>query len=94
MIVNMSGNGQKLVGKQFDFAKYILSFHETKDKLKELNSIIIDLHPEYKNSRCFFIVKEDGSKHDISFHKCLSQVYLLNKNKKIKDENKEEEEEK
>ena len=84
MIVNISRNRDNLTGNNFEFAKFVLSYHDDKERLKDLKNIMIDIHPKYQTSRCFFIVKEDGSEHDISYHKCLSNLY---KDFKAKSEN-------
>jgi hypothetical protein len=53
----------------------LLKHHEkAEEKLKDLKDFTVGLHPEFKETRCFFVIKEDGSKDDFSFHKCLNQL--------------------
>ena len=41
----------------------ILKFHDNGEKkLEKLKHFIVDIHPEHKNTRCFFVVREDGTK--------------------------------
>lgn len=32
----------------------------------------VDYHPVYTTSRCFFVVREDGSVEDFSYNKCVA----------------------
>jgi Protein of unknown function (DUF3223) len=53
----------------------LLKYHEKADeKLKGIKEFTVGIHPEYKETRCFFVVKEDGTKEDFSFHKCLARL--------------------
>ena len=53
----------------------LLKHHEkAEDKLKGAVDFTVSLHPEFKQTRCFFVIKEDGTKEDFSFHKCLSKL--------------------
>jgi hypothetical protein len=53
----------------------LLKHHEhSEEKLKGAKDFTVALHPEFKQTRCFFIVKEDGTKEDFSFHKCLTRM--------------------
>jgi DNA-directed RNA polymerase IV subunit 1 len=53
----------------------LLKYHEkAEDKLKGLKDFSVGIHPEYNQTRCFFVIKEDGSKEDFSFHKCLTRL--------------------
>ncbi|XP_047316792.1 protein EMBRYO DEFECTIVE 514-like [Impatiens glandulifera] len=45
----------------------------------------VRFHPEYK-SRCFFIVKDNGSADDFSFRKCVDHISPLPDNLKVKSE--------
>jgi hypothetical protein len=35
--------------------------------------IKVDKHPNFPDSRCFWIVREDGTETDFSYHKCLKE---------------------
>lgn len=53
----------------------LLKHHEkADDKLKALKGFTVSLHPDYKDTRCFFVIKEDDTKEDFSFHKCLNNL--------------------
>nr|GLL48234.1 protein DCL, chloroplastic-like [Ipomoea trifida] len=36
-----------------------------------LDSIMVDRHPQFRQSRCLFVVRTDGGWIDFSYHKCL-----------------------
>jgi len=72
-IISKTRNGAELEADQAALLKELLVYHEKKDeKLKGLADFTVDFHPTYKQTRCFFIVKEDGTKEDFSLHKCLN----------------------
>jgi len=53
----------------------LLKFHEKKDeKLKDLDYFTCDVHPVYNETRCFFVVRKDGSREDFSFTKSLVRL--------------------
>lgn len=43
-------------------------------KGKNLKTFAIGKHPEHPDSKCFFIVKENGEQEDFSVSKCLQQL--------------------
>ncbi|KAE8682774.1 F-box protein [Hibiscus syriacus] len=43
-----------------------------------LDSIMVDRHPQFRNSRCLFVVRTDGGWIDFSYQKCL-RVYIRDK---------------
>lgn len=53
--------------------------------MKDLKDFTVGLHPEFNQTRCFFVVKNDGTREDFSFHKCISNLIDL----KEKGDNKE-----
>ena len=53
----------------------LLKHHDkSEEKLKDLADFTVGLHPEFKQTRCFFVIKKDGTKEDFSFHKCLNRL--------------------
>jgi len=55
--------------------KELLKYHDKgEDKLKGLKFFTVNIHPEYKDTRCFFAVKEDGKKEDFSSVKCINNL--------------------
>lgn len=50
----------------------LLAYHDKKDqKLSNLKHFTVGQHPEHKDTRCFFAVKEDGTQEDFSCLKCI-----------------------
>ncbi|KAG9160927.1 hypothetical protein Leryth_008741 [Lithospermum erythrorhizon] len=43
-----------------------------------LDSIMVDRHPQFKHSRCLFVVRTDGGWIDFSYQKCL-RAYIRDK---------------
>eukprot|EP01016_Furgasonia_blochmanni_P004456 TRINITY_DN11732_c0_g2_i7.p1 TRINITY_DN11732_c0_g2~~TRINITY_DN11732_c0_g2_i7.p1 ORF type:complete len:463 (-),score=172.26 TRINITY_DN11732_c0_g2_i7:111-1499(-) len=71
-LINKTPNGESVRQKDHDLLAAILKYHDHGDKkLANLKSFTVDVHPEHPTSRCFFAVKEDGSKEDFSLQKCL-----------------------
>jgi len=53
----------------------LLKFHESfENKIKDLQYFTVGPHPEYKESRCFFVVRKDGTREDFSAKKCLEHM--------------------
>lgn len=44
------------------------------EKGKNLKTFAIGKHPDHPESKCFFIVKENGEREDFSISKCLQQL--------------------
>ncbi|XP_047306286.1 protein DCL homolog, chloroplastic [Impatiens glandulifera] len=51
----------------------LLAYHpHSKDKIGcGLDSIMVDRHPQFRHSRCLFVVRRDGGWIDFSYQKCL-----------------------
>jgi len=76
-ILNMKKEGEKLDEQEEAFLSEILKFHSNYDeKSKEFDHFMVDFHPEYTKTRCFFIVRKDGSKEDFSVSKCIHNLEL------------------
>ncbi|KAK1299647.1 hypothetical protein QJS10_CPB13g00515 [Acorus calamus] len=58
----------------------LLSHHpHSNDKIGcGLDSIMVDRHPQFKTSRCLFVVRSDGGWIDFSYQKCL-RAYIRDK---------------
>jgi len=53
----------------------LLSYHENGEaKLKNLKHFVVDVHPNYIDTRCLFAVKEDGTREDFSVVKCIDKI--------------------
>ncbi|TKW25972.1 hypothetical protein SEVIR_3G155500v4 [Setaria viridis] len=58
----------------------LLAFHpRAQDKIGcGLDAIMVDRHPEFRKSRCLFVVRTDGVWIDFSYQKCL-RAYIREK---------------
>ncbi|XP_043709179.1 protein DCL homolog, chloroplastic [Telopea speciosissima] len=58
----------------------LLAFHpHSEDKIGcGLDSIMVDRHPQFRCSRCLFVVRTDGGWIDFSYQKCL-RAYIQDK---------------
>ncbi|NP_001148429.1 DCL protein [Zea mays] len=58
----------------------LLSYHpRAQDKIGcGLDAIMVDRHPEFRKSRCLFVVRTDGVWIDFSYQKCL-RAYIREK---------------
>ena len=75
LLINMTKNGSRLKEKDEAVLKDLFKYHPTKKELlSNTVEVYVDVHPEYKATRCFFALLEDESKVDVSFHKCLSNL--------------------
>lgn len=74
-ILNNMKDGDKLAEADAAFLKEILKFHHKADeKLKDYDGFEVGPHPEYQKTRCFFVVRKDGSKEDFSVSKCIQAL--------------------
>lgn len=73
-IISKSRNGVEIDEDSHKMVEELLKYHDNKEKLKGAKSYVVDFHPVYKQTRCFFIVKDDESKEDFSIHKCLNNL--------------------
>ncbi|KAL8230934.1 hypothetical protein R6Q57_000712 [Mikania cordata] len=58
----------------------VLAYHpHSEDKIGcGLDSIMVDRHPQFRNSRCLFVVRTDGVWIDFSYQKCI-RAYIRQK---------------
>lgn len=74
-ILNLKKDGEKLEGNDIEFVKEIVSQHErAEEKMKDFDHFIIDTHPKFDKTRCFFVVREDGTKEDFSITRCIMNL--------------------
>ncbi|KAJ0241665.1 DCL protein [Hirschfeldia incana] len=74
-----------LDGERLDFEdekiimERLLAFHPyAKDKIGcGLDFIMVDRHPQFRHSRCLFVVRTDGGWIDFSYQKCLRAYVRL-----------------
>ena len=68
-------DGEALNEADTAFMNEIIKFHaRSGDKLKDFASFQVGPHPEYNKTRCFFVVKTDGTKEDFSVSKCIMNL--------------------
>jgi len=74
-ILNLKKDGEKLEGNDIEFVKEIVSQHERADeKMKDFDHFCIDTHPKFDKTRCFFVVRKDGTKEDFSITRCIMNL--------------------
>ncbi|KAI3758885.1 hypothetical protein L6452_06457 [Arctium lappa] len=58
----------------------LLAYHpHSEDKIGcGIDSIMVDRHPQFRNSRCLFVVRHDGVWIDFSYQKCI-RAYIRHK---------------
>ncbi|KAJ0640010.1 putative protein DCL [Helianthus annuus] len=58
----------------------LLPYHpHSEDKIGcGIDSIMVDRHPQFRNSRCLFVVRTDGVWIDFSYQKCI-RAYIRQK---------------
>ena len=73
--MNLKKDGERVTGNDEEFLKELLKFHEKHDqKMKDFVGFEVGQHPGYDKTRCFFIIKKDGSKEDFSISKCIQNL--------------------
>lgn len=74
LVINRTRDGDQIDGEALEVVREIVTYHEDPERSKGVVGIVVDRHPNFKASRCFFVVREDGSRQDFSFHKCLNKL--------------------
>lgn len=76
-ILNNMKDHEKLGEADAAFMTDLLKFHDKADeKAKNLDFFEVGAHPEFQKTRCFFVVKKDGSKEDFSVSKCVANLEI------------------
>ena len=74
-ILNLKKDKEKLTGNDEEFMKEIIKFHtKGEEKLKDFDHFIVDEHPNFDKTRCFFVVRKNGDKEDFSVGKCIQNL--------------------
>ena len=74
-ILSKYKDGEKVDNDDKNFLLDLLTYHHNyKEKIKNMDYIIVDRNEKYKFSRCFFIVDKDGNKADFSTKKCIESI--------------------
>nr|XP_043617158.1 protein DCL homolog, chloroplastic-like [Erigeron canadensis] len=74
-------DGERLTpGDEKTVVEKILAYHpHSEDKIGcGLDSVMVDRHPQFRNSRCLFVVRTDGVWIDFSYQKCI-RAYIRQK---------------
>jgi len=78
-IITRTINGDRIKEPYNNMLKEILKHHANGDKkVENMDYFTVSEHPNHPDSRCFFVVKKDGTKEDFSVIKCIEN--LVNKN--------------
>lgn len=60
------------------FLKELLNYHPKCDKkMENFDHFEVGIHPDHKDTRCFFVVKKDDTKEDFSYVKCIKEISRL-----------------
>jgi len=71
-ILNLKQDGERLEGNDEGFVKEIISFHDRSEaKMANFDHFEVGTHPQFEKTRCFFVVRKDGSREDFSITKCI-----------------------
>lgn len=71
-ILNLKRDGDRLEGNDEAFVKEIISFHDRSEaKMSDFDHFEVGTHPQFEKTRCFFVVRKDGTKEDFSITKCI-----------------------
>jgi hypothetical protein len=70
-----TADDEEIKGNDHNMLVELLKFHDRyEEKSKDLKHFSAGQHPEYKATRCFFIVRNDGTKEDFSTTKCFENI--------------------
>ena len=68
-------NNIPLKEKDENLVKELLSYHnKAEEKLKDVKNFVVDVNPTYVDTRCLFVVRNDGTREDFSIVKCISNI--------------------
>lgn len=75
-LISRTRNNDLLEDNDCQILKVVLNSHvKAAEKLALFKGVTVNANPQYPSTRCFFIVRTDGSSEDFSYHKCLSNMY-------------------
>lgn len=71
-------DGQTVPAAEAATLRELLKFHvNSEKKLDDVDHFEVGFHPKFAETKCFLVVKKDGSKEDFSFNKCIKQIGSL-----------------
>ena len=74
ILVNRTKNGDELPAADQQIIFDLLGYHSNPEKRENMKAVTVDINENFHGTRCFYVVKEDGSRTDFSFHKCLEAI--------------------
>jgi hypothetical protein len=84
-ILHSNKDGEKIQAGDHDFLYDLLKHHRNfAEKSKNLDHFTTDKPSDFQYSRCFFIVRKDGSRDDFSVYKCIERLHNENSKKRNK----------
>ncbi len=52
-----------------------MKYHDSGDKKMDgFDHFTVDVHPKFTDTKCFFVVRKDGTKEDFSYVKCMKEI--------------------
>lgn len=74
-LITKTKNGSEIPEDGKNLLAGLLKHHkDSEKKLLNMKGFTVDFHPEFAATRCFFIIREDGTKEDFSYHKCIHNL--------------------
>lgn len=73
-IMNKHKEWTTLNEQEYNLIKEISEYHPNQDKFKKMKAITIGHHPEHKDNKCFYVIREDETKEDFSILKCIQKI--------------------
>lgn len=68
-------NNTPLKESEEKLVKELLSYHDNAEaKMKGFKHFVVDVNPTYVDTRCLFVVRDDGTREDFSIVKCISNI--------------------
>ena len=73
-IMNNIKEGEQPQPHDKKFLEDVIAYHPNKEKSANLDHFTTGQNPNFTGSKCFILVKKDGSKEDFSVNKCLDEI--------------------
>lgn len=71
-LITKTKNGDEIPEDGKKLLAALLKHHNNSEsKLSNLKGFTVDFHPEFSSTRCFFVIRQDGTTEDFSYHKCI-----------------------
>jgi hypothetical protein len=76
-VQTQTSNGAEVESKYIRVLTDVLKHHPnwaSKFSTYEIKGFAVDKHPEFPETRCFFVIKTDDTREDFSLNKCLGNI--------------------